>query len=74
MENISIKLDEKTKQILSLIKMKYGLVDNSQAIELIINSYEDEQELKPEFIEKINLIEKQKTIRVDDFSKRYNQN
>ena len=33
--------------------------------------YENEPELKPEFIKKINKIKKEKSIRVDDFAKRY---
>jgi len=32
---------------------------------------ENEPELRPEFIEKIKQIEKQKSIRVKDFAKRY---
>ena len=34
----------------------------------------DEGELNPEFIKKISEIEKQKSIKVDDFSKRYGLN
>ena len=34
-------------------------------------NYENEPELKPEFVEKIRKISMQKSIRVDDFAKRY---
>jgi len=35
---------------------------------------ENKPELKPEFIEKINKIERQKSIVVEDFAKRYGLN
>ena len=41
---------------------------------LVVNKYVEEKnelELKPKFIKKIKQIEKQKSIRVDDFAKRY---
>jgi len=41
---------------------------------LVVNKYVEERngpELKPEFIKKIKQIEKQKSIRVEDFAKRY---
>lgn len=72
MENVSIKLDEKSASVLNLIKLRYGLNSNSQAIEFIINNFADEEpELRGDFIKKIKEIEKQKSIIVDDFSKRY---
>jgi len=33
--------------------------------------YENEPELKPEFVQKMAQIQKQKNIKVDDFAKRY---
>ena len=74
MVNALIKLDENTNRVLNVVKAKYGFKDKGEAVEFIVERYieiEDEPELKPEFIEKIREIEKQKNIKVDDFSKRY---
>jgi hypothetical protein len=69
-----IKLNENANRVLNIIKAKYDLKDKSETIEFIIKKYieyENEPELKPEFIKKINQIKKEKSIRVDDFAKRY---
>ncbi|MEM0466911.1 MAG: DUF2683 family protein [Candidatus Thermoplasmatota archaeon] len=69
-----IKLNENINRVLNIVKAKYDLKDKSEAIEYIIKKYveyENEPELKPEFIEKIKKIKKEKSIRVDDFAKRY---
>ena len=69
-----IKLNENINRVLNIVKAKYDLRDKSQTIEFIVKKYieyEDEPELKPEFIKKINKIKKEKSIRVDDFAKRY---
>jgi len=69
-----IKLDENINRVLNIIKARYGLRDKGEAIELVVNKYieeEGEPDLKPEFIEKIEKIEKQKSIRIKDFARRY---
>ncbi len=69
-----IKLNENINRVLNIIKAKYDLKDKSETIEFIVKKYieyENEPELRPEFIEKINKIKKEKSIRVDDFVKRY---
>jgi hypothetical protein len=72
-----INIDERTDKILSVIKAKYGLKDESAAIDFIVAEYEEEMlepELKPEYIKKLKKIEKQKTIEVgtvENFRKRY---
>ena len=69
-----IKLNENINRVLNIVKAKYDLKDKSEAIEFIVKKYieyENEPELKPEFIRKINKIKKEKSIRVDDFVKRY---
>ena len=69
-----VELDENTNRVLNVVKAKYGLNDKSDAIQLVVNRYieeENEPELRPEFIKKIKQIEKQKSIRVKDFAKRY---
>jgi hypothetical protein len=74
MVNALIKINDNVNRILNFIKVKYNLKDKSEAVEFIINRYvdnEDEPELRPEFINKIRAIQKQRTIKVDNFAKRY---
>lgn len=69
-----IKLNENINRVLNIVKAKYDLKDKSEAIEFIVKKYieyENEPELKPEFIKKINKIKKEKSIRVNDFVERY---
>lgn len=74
MVNALIHLDSNTNRVLNVVKAKYALKDKSEAIEFIVSKYiemEDEPELRPEFIEKIEQIKKEKSIRVKDFAARY---
>jgi hypothetical protein len=60
-----INIDDRTNRVLNIIKAKYGLKNKSAAIEHMAYEYEEEilePELKPEYIEKLKRIEKQKTI------------
>ena len=69
-----ININEEANKVLNIVKAKYGLKDKSEAINVVVKEYEEsflEPELRPEFIEKIKQIEKQKSIRVKDFAKRY---
>lgn len=69
-----ITLDENTNRVLNIVKAQYDLKDKGEAIELVVTRYIEEQnepELKPEFIKKIKQIEKQKSVRVKNFAKRY---
>ena len=69
-----VEIDDNTNRVLNVVKAKFGLKDKGEAIEYVVSEYiefEDEPELKPEFIQKIEEIRKQKSIRVADFAKRY---
>lgn len=68
-----VRLDDETNRVLNVVKAKQRLKDKAEAIEFIVHEYVklEEPELKPEFVEKIKRIEKQPSIRVKDFSKRY---
>ena len=69
-----VKLSDNINRVLNIIKAKYDLKDKGEAIEFVVNKYielEDEPDLRPDFIEKIEKIKKEKSIRVDDFAKRY---
>ena len=72
-----VELNENTNRVLNVVKAKYGLKDKGEAIQLVVEKYieeENEPELRPEFIEKMKRIEKQKSIRVKDLEKRYGLN
>lgn len=72
-----IKLNENINRVLNIVKARYDLKDKSETIEFIVKKYieyENEPELKPEFIEKMKKIKKEKSIHVDDFAKRYELN
>ena len=69
-----VNIDENTNRVLNVVKAKYDLKDKGEAIKFVVSKYIeiiDEPELRPEFIEKIKSIKKQKSIQVNDFSKRY---
>jgi hypothetical protein len=74
MVNALVQLDNNTNRVLNIVKAKYNLNDKSEAITFLVNRYieeSDEPELRPEFIKKMHEIEKQKSVRVEDFGKRY---
>lgn len=72
-----VELDGNTNRVLNIVKARYGLKNKGEAIQFVVNEfieYENEPDLKPEFIEKMAQIKKQKSIRVDNFAKRYGLN
>ena len=74
MVNALIQIDHSTNTVLNIVKAKYGLKNKAEAIQFVVNEfveYENEPDLRPEFIEKINAISKRKSIRVDNFARRY---
>jgi predicted transcriptional regulator len=69
-----IKIDENINRVINIVKAKYNLKDKGEAIEFIVErfiEYENEPELRPEFVEKMKKVRKEKSIRVKDFAKRY---
>lgn len=60
-----ISINEREDRILNIVKAKYGLKNKSQAISIVLNIYGDsflESELRPEFVLKLEKIEKEKGI------------
>jgi hypothetical protein len=60
-----INIPEEDNQILNIVKAKYNLKDKSEAISKIISDYAFEllePELRPEYIEKLKSLEKEKGI------------
>lgn len=72
-----IKISNQANQILNIVKAKNNLKDKSEAIELVVTEYGKdllEPQLRPEFIEKMNKLSKEKAIKIGtlkDFRKRY---
>ena len=71
-----VTLDEETNKVLNVVKAKNGLKDKGEAIEFVVHKFVEfeEPELRPEFIEKMKRIMKQKSIPVGsiaDLRKRY---
>ena len=57
-----VSLGEYEDRVLTIVKGKFGLKNKSEAVNLIINKFEEEllePELRPEFIQKIKRIEKE---------------
>ena len=69
-----VVINENTNRVLNIVKAMFDLKDKGEAIEAVVSDYVEhrgEPELRPEFIEKINQIKKQKSIRVKNFAARY---
>lgn len=75
-----VKISDNANQILNIVKARYNLKDKSEAIERVVLNYGEnllELELRPEFIQRMEQISKEKTIKVgtlENFRKRYGLN
>ena len=61
-----INISKNTNQILNIVKARFNLKDKSGAIEKVVLDYGEEllePELRPEYIEKLKKIKKEKGIR-----------
>lgn len=71
-----VELKEKTNRVINIVKAKYSLRDKSRAIDKMAEEYEEiilEPQLKPEYVEKLRRIEKEKSIsikNIDSYFKR----
>ncbi len=68
-----INIDENTNRVLNIVKAKFGLKDKSQAINLVVNEYEQislEPNLRPEYKVKLDKIVKGKHLSRKDFEKK----
>ncbi len=62
-----VDIDEHANRILNIVKAKFGLHDKSEAINVMAIQYEEEvlePELRPEFVEEMKRIEREKSIKV----------
>jgi len=61
-----VNLGENETRVLDIVKGKFGLKNRSDAMNLVIDRFEEnllEPELRPEYVEKLKKIKKQKGIR-----------
>ena len=66
-----VKLDENTNRVLNIVKAKYGLKDKGEAIQILVERYieeENEPELRPEYLEKLQKIRKGKYIKFNSIN------
>lgn len=64
-----VKLNEEANQVINIVKAKYGLRDKSEAINKMAEEYEKqllEPELRPEYVDKLRKIGKEKSLKVKD--------
>ena len=69
-----VNINENVNRVLNIVKAKHDFKDKGEAIEFVVNEYIeqlDEPDLRPEFIEEMRKAQKEKSIRVNDFAKRY---
>tara|TARA_Y100000310_G_C20564620_1_gene754817 strand:+ start:92 stop:325 length:234 start_codon:yes stop_codon:yes gene_type:complete len=77
MVNALIELSDNANRVLNVVRAKFGLKDKSEAVEFVVGKFieqEAEPELLSDFVEKMEKIERQSSVKVDDFSKRYGVN
>ncbi len=58
-----VEIDENTNRVLNVVKAKYGLKDKGEAIQIVVQKYieeENEPELRPEYLKKLQRIRKGK--------------
>jgi hypothetical protein len=70
-----VDISNRTNRILNIVKAKYGLRNKSEAIDKVLEEYENEIlkiELRPEFIEETLKIEEEPGTEADNFAKMYN--
>ena len=63
-----IQIGEREDRILNIVKAKFGLKNKSEAVALLVKTYEEsflEPELKPEYLKKLERIRKGKYIKFD---------
>ena len=68
-----INIDENANRVLNIVKAKFGLKDKSEAINLVVNVYEQsalEPELRPEYKVKLVKIMQGRHLSREEFEKK----
>ncbi len=72
MVQMLVKLEEHEDRVLTIVKGKYGLKNKSDAVKFVIDRFEEgmlEPELRPEYVEKLGRIKKQKGVQFKSIDK-----
>lgn len=72
-----ISLGQHQDMVLNIIKGKFGFRNKSEAVNFVVERYEEEMlepELRPEFIEKMKKRQKEPLVKVKDFRKHFGLN
>ncbi len=70
-----VKLSDEANQVINIVKAKYALRDKSEAINQLAMEYEQEllePELRPEYVKKLERIDKEKSIPIKDVDDYFN--
>jgi hypothetical protein len=68
-----VSLSEDTNRVLNIVKAKHGLRTTSEAIELVARAYAEEllePGPRPEYVEKLERVKRERSIPVRSFAKR----
>lgn len=60
-----VNISEEANRVLNIVKAQYGLKDKSEAINIVVKTYEEEllePALRPEYAKKLKRIEKEKGV------------
>ncbi len=69
-----VDIMERTNRVLNIVKAEYGLKDKSQAIDKVVEKFEEfsmDEDVKPEYIKKLEKIRKEKAVPIKDFEKEF---
>ena len=69
-----VRVSEDANRVLNVVKAKHGLRTKSEALDLVARAYAKkllEPDLRPEYVERLKAIEKQRSVLVRSLSKRY---
>lgn len=72
-----VQISDDANQILNIVKAKHNLKDKSEAIDRVVLEYGHdflEPELRPEFIEKMKIRQKEPTVKIKNFRKHFGLN
>jgi hypothetical protein len=71
-----VQLSNEANHVINIVKAKYDLKDKSEAINALALEYAEEilePELKPEYIEKLKTYQTEKTVKVTNLDKYFNE-
>lgn len=71
-----VKLNDEANAVINVVKAKYCLRDKSEAINKMAEEYEHEllePQLRPEYIERLNKFEKEKTSKIKDIDEYFDK-